>query len=70
MDMPMSNEKLAKATNASQVGTDTDNFIVLCLSVGHRSTLIGLPFAAAIPCSKCLFINVFDESQQPVTDHW
>jgi hypothetical protein len=40
--------------------------IGLCLNCGHRVTLCGMPFSAEITCNKCLFINVFQDSQQPV----
>jgi hypothetical protein len=40
--------------------------IGLCLKCGHRLTFCGQPFTAEIPCSKCLYINVYKESRQPV----
>jgi hypothetical protein len=44
--------------------------IGMCIKCGHKITFCGKPFSAEIPCSKCLFINVFQESQQPVTGRW
>jgi hypothetical protein len=44
--------------------------IGLCLKCGHRVTLCGKPFTAEIPCCNCLFINIFNNSQQPVSGRW
>lgn len=44
--------------------------IGLCINCGHRVTFCGKPFTAQIPCGKCLFINKFENSQQPVGGHW
>ena len=44
--------------------------IGLCAKCGHKMTFCGKPFTAEIPCSKCMFINIFIESKQPVGGHW
>ena len=41
----------------------------LCLRCRHKITLCGKPFTATIRCNKCLYINEFVDSQQPVTGH-
>lgn len=44
----------------------TDDDIGLCLSCGHRLTLCGAAFSAALRCDKCKRINIYKESKQPV----
>jgi len=42
----------------------------MCLNCGQHLTFCGAPFTDAIPCRKCLYINIYKESQQPVSGHW
>jgi hypothetical protein len=44
--------------------------IGMCLNCGRRITLCGKPFTADIQCSKCLYINAFVDSQQPISGRW
>jgi hypothetical protein len=41
--------------------------IGLCLRCRHRMTLCGAPFTSNIECNKCHYINVLQDSQQPVS---
>lgn len=43
------------------------DMIGMCLRCGRKLTFCGKPFTAEIPCSKCLCINVYNESLQPVS---
>lgn len=47
-----------------------DEAIGYCLNCKKRITLCGRGFTAEIACHKCLYINVFSNSQQPVRGHW
>jgi hypothetical protein len=42
----------------------------MCLQCGQKLTFCGKPFSAEIPCAKCLYINIYENSQQPVSGHW
>jgi hypothetical protein len=39
----------------------------LCLGCGGKLTFCGVPFTADILCRKCNTINVYKDSQQPVS---
>jgi ribosomal protein L37AE/L43A len=45
----------------------TAHSIGRCLRCGHRLTLCGIPFTAEIQCDKCLSVNTYSESRQPVS---
>ena len=62
---------------AGQISTDgvrkrktKSDCIGLCLKCGHRVTFCGKPSTAEMPFCKCLYINKFENSQQPVGGHW
>ncbi len=41
-----------------------------CLKCRARLTYCGRPFTAEIPCRMCLYINIYRQSQQPVSGRW
>jgi hypothetical protein len=38
-----------------------------CLNCGERLTFCGIPFTADIVCQKCKRVNIFVNSQQPIS---
>jgi hypothetical protein len=68
--MSMSTEIVHKTPESERRAISKAEMIGLCLNCGVRITLCGKPFTADIPCCKCLYINVFQESRQPVSGHW
>ena len=63
----MSSEKEQEAKEVSRNSTDGSQFIGLCLHCGCRLTFCGKPFTAYIVCRKCLTINRYEGSLQPVS---
>lgn len=63
----MSSFVTEKSTDCARKHNPAKEMIGFCLRCGHRITLCGLPFTADIKCTKCLYINVFRDSQQPVS---
>jgi len=44
--------------------------IGMCLQFGHILTFCGKPFLAELPCTKCLYINAYNDSRQPVSGRY
>ncbi len=63
---PFCGVRFAREVPFGKVGA-LNGMIGTCLRCGHRQTLCGLPFTADIKCGKCLYINEFRDSQQPVS---
>lgn len=68
--MSVSIKKDGISPQESHTAINKTEMIGLCPNCGRRLTLCGKPFSAVIPCGKCLYINEFRESQQPVSGHW
>jgi hypothetical protein len=49
------------------LGCTADPAVGMCLRCGRRLTLCGAPFTGEITCRKCNYINIYNESQQPVS---
>ena len=62
----MSTIENPQATKRSNRSILIESDIGMCLNCGKRLTLCGRPFSAEIQCSKCLYINVFRNSQKPI----
>jgi len=63
----MSTDTTAQSTENRPSRLRRRDLIGLCLRCGRRLTLCGAPFTAEIPCNKCLYINIYKESIQPVS---
>lgn len=66
----MATKNVPQSSYGRKVVTHSGQCIGMCINCGKKITLCGKPFTAQIPCHKCLYINVFTESQQPVSGHW
>jgi hypothetical protein len=66
----MSKNPASMATQWKKTAAGEDKDVSICLNCGRKLTLCGRPFTASIPCSKCLYINEFDDSQRPISGHW
>lgn len=66
----MASESMPPAAYGHQARANDAKYIGVCINCGKKITLCGKPFTAQIPCHKCLYINLFQESQQPVAGHW
>jgi hypothetical protein len=66
----MSTSLASMAGSRPKYPAKRDESIGICLNCGRNLTLCGKPFTAEIPCPKCLYINEFKESQQPIAGHW
>lgn len=65
--MAVSRENDQKDVLTPYKGQLGDIAIGLCLGCGRRITLCGRPFTSEVECANCHTINVFQESQQPVS---
>lgn len=68
--MDMSTVKSESTVEIGRKRKRKHDLVGMCLKCGHRITFCGEPFSAEIPCSNCLFINVFQNSRQPVRGKW
>ena len=66
----MTTGKADRGTEKQRILQKRRDSIGMCINCGRRITLCGKPFSAEIPCHKCLYINVFKDSQQPVGGRW
>ena len=54
-----------EAPNESKRRLRRKAMVGLCLRCGSELTFCGKPFSAAIPCRKCLCVNIYEESIRP-----
>ena len=65
--MRSSREKSDNAEHRERNCANRDGAIGMCVNCGHRISLCGRRFTADIECNKCLYINEFRNSQQPIS---